>query len=204
MIDMTIEGDNTKMAADTEKMFDEGGVAVAVAPTEEPAVIAEEAKEFAAAAESAVAAEKAPKKQTATASLKEEEETVAYDVELDSENKIEFEVETEPADPANAPAGDEEDYSGDLYEGYAEDGTVVARRINKHVFTWVFSFILGIYGVDRFIRGQTFLGVLKLATFGGLGMWYMVDLIIAITKSYVGEYRDLDDIMFDIYGRYIY
>lgn len=184
------------MAADTEKMFDEGGVAVAVAPAEEGA---------AAFAESAAAAEKAPKNQTAPASVKEEEEAVAYDVELDGENKIEFEVETEPAEPDNATADDEgDDYSGDLYEGYAGEGTVVARRCNKFVFTWVISFVLGLYGVDRFYRGQYLLGTLKLLTFGGIGIWYAVDLGIAIFKSYAGGYRDMDDLLFDIYGQYIY
>lgn len=28
------------------------------------------------------------------------------------------------------------------------------NRVNKHVFAWVFCFLLGELGVDRFVRGQ--------------------------------------------------
>ena len=28
------------------------------------------------------------------------------------------------------------------------------KRVNKHVFAWVFCFLLGELGVDRFVRGQ--------------------------------------------------
>lgn len=62
------------------------------------------------------------------------------------------------------------------------------KRINKHVYTWVGSFLFGSIGVDRFMRGQVGLGILKIVTLGGAGFWSLADWIIALTK--LGNYED--------------
>jgi len=65
------------------------------------------------------------------------------------------------------------------------------KRINKHLYTWVGTFLFGAIGVDRFMRGQIVFGILKILSvlvFGIGGVWVLIDWFIALSK--LGEYED--------------
>jgi TM2 domain-containing membrane protein YozV len=46
------------------------------------------------------------------------------------------------------------------------------------------SFMWGVFGVDRFYMGLIGTGILKLITFGGLGLWALTDFIIIMTGTF--------------------
>tara|TARA_B110001454_G_scaffold196061_1_gene198710 strand:+ start:110 stop:355 length:246 start_codon:yes stop_codon:yes gene_type:complete len=50
--------------------------------------------------------------------------------------------------------------------------------------TLILAILVGWLGIDRFYTGSILLGVLKLVTGGGLGLWWLIDLIMLVTGSY--------------------
>lgn len=78
------------------------------------------------------------------------------------------------------------------------------RKINKHLFVWVGTFILGGFGVDRFLRGQIPLGICKLVIgWATIGIWPLVDWIIALSKAYGGAYSNTEEFAFDDMGNWV-
>jgi len=45
------------------------------------------------------------------------------------------------------------------------------------------SIFLGYLAVDRFYLGYIFLGILKLITFAGFGIWFLIDIILIATNT---------------------
>jgi TM2 domain-containing membrane protein YozV len=58
----------------------------------------------------------------------------------------------------------------------------MAKKVNW-VLTLIMSVIFGQLGVDRFIMGHVGLGILKLITLGGCGIWWIIDIVLIATKS---------------------
>ena len=94
------------------------------------------------------------------------------------------------------------------------------KKLNKHVYTWVGTFLFGFLGVDRFMRGHIKRGILKIVIgalgilgvaflvsegfavdnlIGSLGvLWFFIDFIIALTK--LGKYEK--EFVFDYDGKW--
>ncbi|MFC5731225.1 MULTISPECIES: NINE protein [Nocardioides] len=49
--------------------------------------------------------------------------------------------------------------------------------------TVLISWLVGIFGVDRFYLGYTGLGVGKLLTLGGCGIWAIIDLVLILLRK---------------------
>lgn len=55
----------------------------------------------------------------------------------------------------------------------------------------ILSVFLGQLGIDRFFLGDTLLGVLKLLTCGGCGIWWLIDLFTVMNKTKMWNYEKL-------------
>jgi hypothetical protein len=46
----------------------------------------------------------------------------------------------------------------------------------------VLSLFLGVFGIDRFYLGYTGIGIAKLVTIGGLGIWALIDCVLIAVR----------------------
>jgi len=56
-------------------------------------------------------------------------------------------------------------------------------QLKDPTISLITSIIVGVYGVDRFYIGDIGLGVAKLLTCGGAGIWWIVDILLIMDAT---------------------
>ena len=52
---------------------------------------------------------------------------------------------------------------------------------------FLLTFFVGVLGIHRFYVGKIGTGVLMLITLGGLGVWFLVDLLLVVTGQFTNK-----------------
>lgn len=60
---------------------------------------------------------------------------------------------------------------------------MLLAQLKDPTISLVLSILLGGYGIDRIYIGEEGLGILKLLTCGGLGVWWLIDLFLIMERT---------------------
>ncbi len=74
-------------------------------------------------------------------------------------------------------------------QGYPQQFQAPTTPPKSFLVTWLLALLVGVLGVDRFYLGKIGTGIAKLLTFGGLGVWALVDLILVLANKQTDKYR---------------
>ena len=65
----------------------------------------------------------------------------------------------------------------------SKESMLIATPWKSPMTCFLLAFFLGGFGADRFYLGETGLGILKLLTCGGAGIWALIDLFTAFGRA---------------------
>ena len=74
-------------------------------------------------------------------------------------------------------------------------------RQRHFLITFFFSFMWGSFGADRFYMGYIGTGIIKLVTFGGFGIWTIIDLFVIMAGA-MKDKQDRDMLQFAEYKKF--
>ena len=72
-----------------------------------------------------------------------------------------------------------------------ETAMIYLAQLKDPTISLVLSLVVGVYGVDRFYLGDIGLGVLKLITCCGAGIWWLIDLFFVMDNTRQKNYEML-------------
>jgi len=76
----------------------------------------------------------------------------------------------------------------DAYQSPEADQPAVSER--SRGVAAVLGFFGGVFGLHRFYVGKNKTGIGMLVTLGGMGIWWLYDMVLLVT----GEFRDVEDL----------
>lgn len=65
----------------------------------------------------------------------------------------------------------------------SKEGLLHAIQFKDPIIALILSLLVGGIGIDRFYIGDTGLGIAKLITCGGLGIWALIDLFLIMNAT---------------------
>jgi len=75
------------------------------------------------------------------------------------------------------------------------ESLILASDWKSPMTTFLLAFFTGAFGVDRFYLGDTGLGVAKLLTCGGVGIWSLIDWFTASGRAKKVNYAKLQTML---------
>ena len=71
--------------------------------------------------------------------------------------------------------------------------TLQTAKTHSPLIMLIISMSVGLFGVDRFLLGQVGLGIHKLITLGGLGIWYIIDWFVIMEATRTENFERIMD-----------
>jgi TM2 domain-containing membrane protein YozV len=75
-------------------------------------------------------------------------------------------------------------------------GMLQSIQFKDPTLSIIVSILAGFWGIDRFIIGDTGLGVAKLLTCGGLGIWVVVDWFLIMSATRQKNFSLIQQVLF--------
>lgn len=73
----------------------------------------------------------------------------------------------------------------------SNESIIMSIQFKDPTISLIISLLLGAYGIDRFFIGDTGLGIGKLLTCGGLGIWAIIDWFMIMGSTREKNYERL-------------